>query len=177
MNVFLVGNGHVVDVPPDLWQTLFLWANAAIIIGLLSWLLYKPVLKFLEARRERIASEIEEAQKNLTYSLEQKKLYEGKLAGIETERSDILSLARRQALEREQEIIEDANREAGLILERARIELEREREKAKDEIRTQIVEVGTLMAERFVGEYLDPATKDRLLEKAIADLGDAQWTK
>ena len=154
---------------------LFAWVNVAVIIFILSWLLYKPVRKFLSDRRDRIASDIAIAEENLRVSEETRVQYNAKLANISTERDEILADARKMAIEREAEIIAIANSEANLIMERARKELQMERELVQSEIRNQIIQVSTMMAERFMGSHMDEATKDKLLNQAITELGDAEW--
>ncbi|MCL2573259.1 MAG: F0F1 ATP synthase subunit B [Defluviitaleaceae bacterium] len=158
----------------SLW---FVWLNMAFIIFVLSWLLYKPILQFLEKRRERIKNEIESAAENFKKSEESKATYETKLKGISGERDEILDTAKKTASAREAEIIAAAKSEASLIMERARREIEQEREKAKDEIHREIVQVSALMAERLIGSQLttDDATRDRLLNQAIAELGAVEW--
>jgi F-type H+-transporting ATPase subunit b len=159
-----------------LFNTIFIWINVAAIVFILGWLLYRPVLNFLQKRADRIQNDINTAEANRRDSQETKTMYEEKLAGIDIERTDILDNARKAASLRENEIINTANIEAAAILERARIEIEREREKARDEIKTQIIEISSLMAGRFVSNSIDAATKERLLNQAIVDLGDAKWT-
>ena len=158
----------------DLW---FVWINMAFIIFVLSWLLYKPLLQFLENRRQRIKNEIESAAENFRKSEEAKATYDAKLSGITQERDEILDTAKKTAQAREAEIIATAKSEAGLIMERARRDIEQEREKAKDEMRRQIVQVSALMAERLMGGQLttDDTTRDRLLNQAIAELGAVEW--
>ena len=160
----------------ELW---FVWINMAFIIFVLSWLLYKPIVQFLEARRERIKSEIESAAENFKKSEEARATYDAKLSGIKQERDDILDIAKRTAQSREAEIIAAAKDEANLILERAKRDMEQEREKAKDEIHRQIVQVSAIMAERLMGGQLtaDDATRNRLLDQAIVELGEAEWKK
>ena len=154
---------------------LIMWFNLAGIILILSWLLYKPIAKFMNDRKERIRAEIENAAENLRKSEEAKATYDEKLAGIKGEREEILDTARKAAGEREAAIIAAANNEALLLMERARKEIEQEREKAKDEIRNQIVSVSAMMAEQFMGGQMDADTRDRILNQSIAELGDASW--
>ena len=158
----------------EMW---FVWINMAFIIFVLSWLLYKPLLQFLEARRDRIKGEIESAAENFKKSEEARAAYDAKLRGIKQERDEILDTAKKTAQSREIEIIAAAKNEADLIMERARRDIEQEREKAKDEMRSQIVQVSALMAERLMGGQLttDDATRDRLLNQAIAELGAVEW--
>ena len=154
---------------------LFVWFNLAAIILILSWLLYKPIVNFMNDRKERIRAEIENAAENLRLSEEAKTEYAEKLAGIKVEREEILDTARKAANEREAAIIAGANNEASLLMERARKEIEQEREKAKDEIRSQIVQVSAMMAEQLMGGHMDPATRDKILNQSITELGDTPW--
>jgi F-type H+-transporting ATPase subunit b len=149
--------------------------NVAFIIFILSWLLYKPVLNFLNTRKERIENELKKAADDMQNAAENRTLYEGKLKNIAVERDDILEAARKLAGQKESEIIEEAGREATLIMDRAKLEIEREKEKAKEEMRVQIIQISSLMAERLLGGGMDAAVKDRLLNEAITELGDAVW--
>lgn len=156
-------------------EMLILWVNVIFIVVLLSWLLYKPVLKFLTDRRERIQEEIAKAAADMQDAEEKRKHYQGKLEAIVMEKEEILSVARKLANEKEAEIIQNANGEAHSILQRARVEIEREREKAKDEMRIQIIQVSTLMAERLMGKGMDEDDRNKILDEAISELGDAVW--
>ena len=78
-----------------------------------------------------------------------KKEYEEKLKNIESERTAILQEARTTALKNSQIIISDAKTEATAIKDRANLEIERAEEKAKDDIKKQIVQVSTLMSEKI----------------------------
>ena len=158
-----------------LFEMAFIWFNVAVIILILAKLLYKPVRTFLVNRRERIAAELEKAAADMKDAEEKRSLYESKLAGAAGEREEILEAARKTASEREAKIIENANGEARLIMDRARNEIEREKEKAKDEMRTQIIQVSAMMAEQLLGGGMDEDKKDKILNEAIAELGDAVW--
>jgi len=158
----------------EIW---IVWLNMAIIIFILSWLLYKPIKNFLHNRRERIRAEIEDTAENLRASEEARVQYNSRLAEIHTEREEILDHARKQAGERGAEIIASANSEAGLIIDRARREIDQEREKAKDEMRSQIIQVSAMMAEQIMGGIgqMDEAKRNEILDRAITELGDVQW--
>ncbi|MDR2168370.1 MAG: F0F1 ATP synthase subunit B [Clostridiales bacterium] len=174
----LSANGNSWFLRFDL-QTLIdmgiLWLNAAFIIFILHRLLNKPIKNFLNNRRERIAGELARAAADMKEAEEKRGLYEGKLSHINEERDGILEDARKLANQKEAEIIQGANDEARLIMDRAKLEIEREKEKAKDEMKSQIIQVSALMAERLMGQGMDEAAKDRILNEAIVELGDAVW--
>jgi len=151
------------------------WINVIFIVVILSWLLHKPVSKFLNDRNQRIQNDIQTAATNLEEANKQKATYETKLAGIDVEREGILEDARKLAAAREAEILEAARAEAKLYTERSRLEIQRERDSAQDEMKRQIIQVSALMAERLLDEAISDADKERVLNKAIAELGDATW--
>ena len=156
------------DVAFQLWNTVILCA-------VLSYLLYKPVKNFLAARRERIAGEINSAESKLAQADKMKALYEGKLKAIDKEKESILSEARNKALQREQEIIAEAKAEAEALKNRAMVDIQREQEKAKDEIKKQIIEVSSIMASKFVAASIDQSQQDKLVDEVISDLGEVKW--
>ncbi|MCL2169236.1 MAG: F0F1 ATP synthase subunit B [Defluviitaleaceae bacterium] len=185
LNNVVVLNAGAIDSHPRFiafdWVTitemLFLWFNAGVLIFILSWLLYKPVKEFLHNRRDRISSELKKAADDMEKAASDRKLYEDKLVAINSERDDILAGARKLAQDKEAEIIQNAKNEARLEMERAKVDIEREKEKARDEMRTQIISVGALMAEKLLGQGMDDDAKDRILSEAITELGDAVWTE
>ena len=170
------GYPNVLEVNQNtLFDMIVIFAHVLVIVSVLSWLLYKPVGKFLADRAERIANELAKAAENLKTATEKQNFYEGKLVAISGEREEILEAARKLASQREAEIVQGANNEARSIISRAQLEIEREKEKARDEMRTQIIQISTLMAEKLLGGGMDEGAKNRILDQAIAELGDATW--
>ena len=149
-------------------QVIIQLINTAILCFILSKLLYQPVLKFLNARKEKISSQIDK-----TEAL--KKEYEEKLKNIESERTAILQEARTTALKNSQIIISDAKTEATAIKDRANLEIERAEEKAKDDIKKQIVQVSTLMSEKFVAAKMTEDEQNKLVDETISDLEEIEW--
>ena len=87
----------------------------------------------------------------------------------------ILGEARNRASLREQEIIAEAKAEAETLKNRAMVDIQREQEKAKDEIKKQIIEVSSIMAGKFIAETIDQKKQEKLVDEVISDLGDVKW--
>ena len=104
-----------------------------------------------------------------------KKEYEEKLKNIESERTAILQEARTTALKNSQIIISDAKTEATAIKDRANLEIERAEEKAKDDIKKQIVQVSALMSEKFVAAKMTEDEQNKLVDETISDLEEIEW--
>ena len=142
--------------------------NIAILTLILGWFLYKPVLKYMHDRTERIRGEIQAARNERDEALALKEEYERLLTGIETERELVLHQAHKMAMERSDQMLFDARRESEQIFERVMQELETERKNQDDEMRRQIIEISVMMAEKIIEANLDRAAHDRLLDEAIA---------
>ncbi len=149
--------------------------NTIILCAVLSWLLYKPVTKFLNARKEKIANQIDSAEEKLSQAEKLKAEYEDKLNNIESERLAILDAARADANKNSQQIISEAKGEAETIRNRALLDIQREQEKAKDEIKNQIVDISALISGKFIAEKMSDEEKNRLVEDTISGLEGVKW--
>jgi F-type H+-transporting ATPase subunit b len=149
--------------------------NAALLAFVLSKVLYNPVKKFLHQRKETIRSSIAEAQAALEQAEDTRTFYEERRSGIEAERKEIIDSARKRAAELEDKILGDARKEAQALIERTQREIEKAKEDSQTELRRQIVEISTIIAERYVMEKMDEQTGNRLLDEAVVGLGDTTW--
>lgn len=113
-------------------QVIIQLINTAILCFILSKLLYQPVLKFLNARKEKISSQIDKTEADMAQAQALKKEYEEKLKNIESERTAILQEARTTALKNSQIIISDARQRRQLL----RIELILKSKEQKKRLRT-----------------------------------------
>jgi len=151
MKMILLTEGETMSRLFDLdWQLLAdscLMIIAIFVLFLaLSYFLFNPARKFLNDRKEKIRGELEEAKTSQEKAAELKEQYEAKLKDIDKEAEDILSDARRRALQNEERIVAQAKEEAGRILARAQEEARLEKQKMSDEIKQEIVSVASVMA-------------------------------
>lgn len=145
------------------------WLNIILLTAVLVFVLYKPVKRFMAGRAERIHNEIEAARMEREKAQELKEKYEAMLEEIEGEREDILLQAHKKAMEKSDQLLFDARREADAMYSRALAELETERKNINDEMKKQIIELSVLMAGRFVEVSIDRETQDRYIEQALSE--------
>lgn len=175
-SVFLSVGSYILTLDKNLLVDIGIQLiNTCILCFVLSKLLYKPVLNFMRDRRERIASNITDAEKKLKEAEAALAEYKGKLSKIQAERAALLDEANREANANKQVILEAAKQEANEIKARAMLQIEREQEKARDEIRLQIIQVSSLIAGRFVSQSLTEDIQEQLVNDVIKDLGDVKW--
>jgi len=143
--------------------------NVLLLVGILGFILYKPVKKFLSQRQARIAGDISSAQQSREEAEALKAEYERMIAGIGEERDNILSQAQKRAVERSDELLFEAKREIDILHSRAAAELELERKNALNDMKEQMIEISTLMAGRFVQVSMDRPTQDKYIDEAFAE--------
>ncbi len=160
-------------------QTLFdtgitLVAMLVLFIGL-SYLLFNPARNLINKRKEFIEGQLKEAASAKEDALAMKESYDSKLAKIDEESAELLAEARKKAKQRESEIVADAGEEARRIVARAEKEVALEKDKVRDEMKQEMVQVATLMAGKFVSNSLDEQTQAQLVADTLKDMGDDTW--
>ena len=160
-------------------QTLFdtgivLIAMLVLFIGL-SYLLFNPARNLLNKRKEYIENQLAEAAQAKEDALGMKEEYDSKLAKVEEESAELLAEARKKAKKRESEIVAEAGEEAHRIVTRAEKEVALEKDKVRDEMKQEMVQVATLMAGKFVSKSLDEQTQAELVAETLKDMGDDTW--
>lgn len=146
--------------------------NFAIIILVLTKLLYKPILAMLAKRKKAIEEGVALTEK---LRLEEEKMHarrEKLLADARKEGHVILEEARKLAKEEEKEIIADAHAQAEAIIEKGRQEVKRLKEELVKEMRQETVALGATMARRLLGRVLSIEDKRTIIEKHIKMLED-----
>ena len=160
-------------------QTLFDTAVTLIamlvLFMLLSYLLFNPARQLIKKRSELIENDINEAKKDKEQAAIYKDEYDSKLKNIQSEADEIMSSTRKKAQKQETEIVNEAKEEAGRIIKRAEKEAELEKNKARDEIKQEIISVATLMAGKMVEVSLDEAAQNELIDTTLKEMGDKTW--
>jgi len=141
--------------------------------GLSKWA-WGPLTAQLEARRRKIAGEFAEAERRQRAADAEKARFELELRGIETQaRARLLeSVAEGQKVAAE--IRTQAQKEAQDRLARAADEIAREREKAKELLKQQVIQLSVRGAEKILRQKLDDASQRQLVGEFIDEVGVLQ---
>ena len=158
-----------------IFDTVVTGINIFVLFFLLSYLLFNPAKEVLRKRKERIAAELENAASKESEALALKDEYEKKLSEVKKEAELILEDTRKKAKARENEIIDQAKVQASVILERANKEIELEKKKALDDIKTDVVNIASLMATKAVSSSLNVEIQEKLIDETLREMGDDTW--
>jgi len=144
--------------------------NFLLTVVLLTWLLWKPVKKILQARADRIENEMNDAAVSKATAAELKASYEQKVREIEKERAEILDEARKLANESRERLLDAAKAEALEVKERASRDIATELEQIKGAVHQSIIDISTDMAAKLIAATVDKAAHDRLFSEALTEL-------
>ena len=150
------------------------------IIGflLMLWILrryaWAPVLNLLEERRQKIAGEFQEADRRKADADALKAQYEQELRGVEAVARQRLQEAVAEGQRVAAEIKAQANVDALARVARADDEIAREREKAKELLKEQMIHLSMRSAEKILRQKLDEKTQRQLVSEFIDEVGAAR---
>ena len=142
---------------------------------LLVWLLrqfaWAPVLKLLEERRQKIAGEFQEAERRKGEADQLRVKYEQELKTIDAQARQKLQEAVADGQRVAGEIKTQANQEAAARLARSEDEIAREREKAKELLKQQVIALSMRSAEKILRQKLDEKQQRQLVSEFIDEVG------
>ena len=151
------------------------WAQLVThVIGFLIalWILKRyawgPILKLIDERRENIRLEIANAEEARRQAEENNRQLEGKLREVDSQVRQRIQEGVAEGQRVAAEIKESARTDAQALIERAKEEIGRERDKARAALREDLVNLALAAAEKVVEEKMDE-TRDRELARGFLD--------
>ncbi|MDW7761710.1 MAG: F0F1 ATP synthase subunit delta [Acidobacteriota bacterium] len=138
--------------------------NFLILVYLLKRFLYKPILKAIDAREKRIASEIENAEKKRAEARKERDAFQQKNKELEEHRDELMSRAEDEAKSERRRLIEEAQNAADVMRGKRREALKREHESLKDEIRRRIREEVFAVSRKALSDLAGASLEERMGE-------------
>lgn len=158
----------------NLWTALFTLLNTLTVIFVGTKFLFKPIMKMIADRQKEIDDMYDEAGAAKQQAQAMESEYRQKLEAAQdtSERLVKEAVARGQA--REEEIIRQANAEAGNLLNKAAADIALEKKKTINDAKNEISGIAVAIAEKVVGRELNAADHAQLVDEFINELGEAQ---
>lgn len=164
----------VLALPEPLAMAITL-VSVFILYLILSKFLYNPVTNFLEARKEKIHSQLDEAKVVREQAIKLKEDYEEKMTQANIEGQDIMEKARQRGAEIREAIVLEAKEEAKAILERARKDIALEKEKAYEEVKSSVGDMAISIASKIMEKDITMENQSQLIDKFIDEVGTSPW--
>ena len=141
--------------------------NFSLLLGLLYFVLYKPVVRVLDKRSERIKESLDQAERLKEETTRSEEVVKQQIDEARQEGRNIVAQATQVAERVREEAREQARGEAEAIIVKARAEVLRERDEAIEEVRGQFADLTILAAERVINTSLDREQHRRLIEEVL----------
>lgn len=151
--------------------------NFIVLCAILGHFCYKPVLKVLDARKERIKNDLDAASRSKAAAEELKAGYETQLQEAQAKAQDIVNKAVKEAQVQAQAQIDEAHAAIEKEKENATKQIERERKDALENLKTQVAALSCDIAAKIISKNMTPDTNDRIISDSIAKLDAEQAGK
>ena len=151
----------------DIVQILLHMLNFVILAGGLTFLLFKPVSKFLEERKEYFANIAKENEEKAAANEQLKAEYEKKLADAEVTIEQMQADARKKTAEEAKAYIDDAKEKAAAVLKTAEEEAEQRRKQILDSAQTEIGELVIEATQKLICEASTPEKNKALYDEFL----------
>ncbi|MBP5237268.1 MAG: F0F1 ATP synthase subunit B [Clostridia bacterium] len=156
----------------NLWQVLISLGNLVILFLLLKKFLYKPVTKMLANRQSELDARYKAAEEAERSAEEDRKIWSEKMDRADAEAEGILREASEKAGAKSERIVSEAKEKAREIMSRAEEEARLEYLKAQDDIKVEIVDLSTALAEKMLKREIKDEDHRELIRSFIDRMGD-----
>ncbi len=153
---------------------LFLWTiiTFALLLFILWKTAWKPIVEALDARAEKVKSDVDRAESN---RVESEKLLTQHKENIDKAKDDankVIAESKTQAEKLKNDMLNDAKEEANNLIEKAKREIDLSKQKALGEIKEEIVNISTDIAAKIIAKNLKPEDQAGLVQEALNNLTD-----
>jgi len=157
----------MVDINMTLVAQIF---NFLILVVILTKVAYKPLMKALAEREEKIASSIKSAEQD---EIAAKKLlvdYQKQLASARIEAQEIVDKATKLAAEEREAGIAETRAEIERMRKSAQADIDRDRELAVAKLKGEVVALSMAAAAKIISNNIDEKVNEQLVSEFIDKL-------
>ena len=142
--------------------------NFLFLVFILAKFVYKPLLNVMEARKNKIASDLEAADTAKAEAEAVKSEYAAKLADARQEAQAIIEAARKNAQAAHDKIMAETKAEQDQVVAAAKEAIELEKQKALADVRAQVISLSMMAASKIVEQKLG-SEEDKKMAGEIVD--------
>ena len=157
------------------WSIIMIWITVIVLFLVLKKFFFEKVKNFMETRSNSIQDDFYSAEAVNRRADEKMQNYTKRIANVEAEGREIIRDAKIKADAQAREIIEDANKQATEIMNKAEKNIEREKQKAMEEMRKEVAALAMLAAERIVEREIQNIGQDEIVDEVINKARSTGW--
>ena len=151
-------------------QIIFQLINFGVVAGALTFLLYKPILKTLKQRSQKIAESQKAAEQILAEKDELDKVKKQELEKAKKESIKMVSEASQEAEQKKASLMSDARKEVKSYIEAEKEKWEKEKQQIKKDFQKELKDAVFLVTEKVLTKGLDEKSHGKLIDESIKQL-------
>jgi len=144
-------------------------ANFVVLLVILRFTLYRPILGMMDERKRKIAEGLNAAEIARAEAAQAQANIQGQLDVARREGQEIVAGAQTIATRIQVDAREQSSRDRDVALERARVEIQQERDRAIADLRAEFADITVSAAEKVIGQSLDRQSHQRIIDEALAE--------
>ena len=157
------------DLGVNLWLLIAYLVNFIILLGILRLFAYKPLLRVLDQRAERIRESLAAADRAREEAATSQAAIQEQLNEARREGQRLLDQAREASDRYREEEMARARQEAEAFVARARSDIQRERDAAIEEVRSNFGDLAITAAEQVIRRSLDRQVHQELIDQVLEE--------
>lgn len=155
----------------ELLPTIAKLVNLLLFVGLMFYLLRRPIIGAFRGRQESIRHELMRAEEERAAAEARLQEVEGRLARLDAEVGAIRANAQKEAAEERERVERATEAEIRKIREQSRREIESAAKAARAELRTFTAEQSVKLAEEMIRRDIRPEDDAHLAREYVEELG------
>jgi len=140
-----------------------------ILLVILRFVAYKPLMRMLDERSNRIRESIDQADSVKEQAAHAEEEVKKQLEEAGREGQERIARATKAGEEVKQKAQEEAKQEAETLVNRARVEIQRERDDAISEVRREFADLTIMAAGKVIDRTLDKKEHKELIDKVLEE--------
>jgi F-type H+-transporting ATPase subunit b len=140
-----------------------------ILLVILRFVAYKPLMRMLDERSKRVKESMEQAESIKEQAANAEEQVKKQLEEASREGQERINRALRAGEEVKQKAQEEAKQEAEALINRARAEIQRERDEAISGVRREFADLTILAAGKVIDRSLDKEEHRELIQKVLEE--------
>ncbi|MDO8635015.1 MAG: F0F1 ATP synthase subunit B [Dehalococcoidia bacterium] len=142
--------------------------NFIILLVLLYLFAYKPILKMLDKRSEKIKESMDQAEKIKLQTAQSEEQIRSQLEASRKEGQALIAQASQMGDKLKEEARKEARQEAEALIVKARSEIQREMGDATDALRREFADLAIKAAEKVINQSLNKDSHRKLIDDVLS---------
>ena len=143
--------------------------NFLLVLGILYAFAYKPILRLMDQRADRIRESLEASERAREEAASSQEAIQAEIVEARREGQRLMDQARETVERYRGEEMDRARQEAEAFVERAKADIQRERDTAIQEVRINFGDLAIAAAERVIRSSLDRQAHEELITQVLEE--------